>query len=196
MKPFVTAIFVVCLFSGSLRAQDHFQPSPVATTVPDLQVVTQTGDHLHFNSQIVKGRIAIVTGFFTTCSSMCPITQEKLSEVARVLGPRLGKDIVIVSLSTDAERDTPERMRAWREKFHIGPGWILAGGDKNKVDQLLKALGLFVDVPQRHQSALMIGNDESGWFRISSWAPTEKLVELVDTLVARKSVGFMRSAMR
>ena len=79
---------------------------------------------------------------------------------------------------------------------YIGQGWILAGGDKTKADQLLKALGLFVDVPQRHQSALMIGNDESGWFRISSWAPTEKLVGFVDTLAAGKNAGGVGSALR
>jgi len=196
MKPFVAAVFLFCLLSEPLRAQDHFEASPVATTIPDLQVVTQTGDHLHFNSQIVKGRIAIVTGFLTTCSSMCPITQEKLSEVARVLGPRLGKEVVIVSVSVDANRDTPKRMKAWGEKFHVGRGWVLAGGKKTRVDQLLKSLGLYVDVPQRHQSALMIGNDEYGWFRISSWAPTEKLVGLVDTLAARKNTVGVSSASR
>src|SRR5690242_7521400 len=97
--------FIVFLFAGSLYAQD--QPFPVALSVPDIEVVNQDGRHVHFNSQVVEGRIAIVTGFFTTCSSMCPITQEKLSQVARLLGPRLGKDVLIVSVSVDAENDTP-----------------------------------------------------------------------------------------
>jgi hypothetical protein len=44
----------------------------------------------------------------------------------------------------------------------------------------LKSLGLFVELRQRHQSALMIGNTATGWVRVSSWTPAEKLVKLVN----------------
>ncbi len=154
--------------------------------MPDIEVVNQDGQHLRFNSQVVDGRIAIVTGFFTTCSSMCPITQEKLSQVAKLLGPRLGKDVVIVSVSVDAENDTPARMKDWAEKFHTGPGWTLLSGNRAQVDTLLKSLGLFVELRQRHQSALMIGNAATGWVRISSWTPSEKLAKLAETMSSAK----------
>src|SRR5438270_13100119 len=101
----VLIAFIVFIFAGSLYAQD--KPAPVALLVPDIEVVNQNGRHVRFNTQVVDGRIAIVTGFFTSCSSMCPITQEKLSQVAKLLGPRLRKDVVIVSVSVDAENDTP-----------------------------------------------------------------------------------------
>ncbi len=177
-------LFLVILSAILCPAQDHGWPVAAQVSVPDLQVVTQTGDHLRFNSEVIRGRIAIITGFFTTCTSMCPITQENLAHVAKQLGPRLGKDVVIVSLSVDAGNDTPERMKAWGEKFHIGPGWVLAGGNKADVDTLLKSLGLFVDIPQRHQSALMVGSEATGWIRVSSWTSPEKLIKLVDTISA------------
>ena len=186
MKPHLLFVLILSAVFCPLRAQDHGWPVAAQVSVPDLQVVTQKGDHLRFNSQVIKGRIAIVTGFFTTCTSMCPITQENLSHVARQLGPRLGKDVVIVSLSVDGGNDTPQRMKAWGEKFHIGPGWVLASGNKADVDTLLKSLGLFVEIPQRHQSALMLGSDATGWVRVSSWTSPEKLVKLVDTMEAAK----------
>ena len=176
--------FIIFLFAGSLYAQD--QPAPVALPVPDIKVVNQDGRHVRFNSQVVDGRIAIVTGFFTTCSSMCPFTQEKLAQVAKLLGPRMGKDVVIVSVSVDAENDTPARMKDWGEKFHIGPGWTLLSGNRTEVDTLLKSLGLFVELRQRHQSALMIGSAAAGWVRISSWTPSEKLARLVESMSAAK----------
>lgn len=177
---------IVCIFACSLYAQD--QPAPVALPVPDIEVVNQNGRHVRFNSQVVEGRIAIVTGFFTSCSSMCPFTQEKLAHVARLLGPRLGKDVVIVSVSVDPENDTPARMKDWAEKFHTGPGWILLSGNRAKVDTLLKSLGLFVELRQRHQSALMIGNTATGWVRTSSWTPSEKLAKLVQSMSSAKPV--------
>jgi protein SCO1/2 len=180
----VLAAFIIFIFSGSLLAQD--QPAPVALSVPDLEVVNQDGRHVRFNSQVVEGRIAIVTGFFTTCSSMCPITQEKLSQVARLLGSRLGKDVIIVSVSVDSQNDTPARMKDWGEKFHIGPGWTLLSGNRAKVDTLLKSLGLSVPLPQRHQSALMIGSTASGWVRVSSWTSSEKLAKLAESMSSTK----------
>ena len=183
-RAFVAFIF---MFAGSLYAQDR--PASVALSVPDIEVVNQDGQHVRFNSQVVDGRIAIVTGFFTTCSSMCPITQEKLAQVAKLLGPRLGKEVVIVSVSVDAENDTPARMKDWAEKFHTGPGWTLLSGNRAEVDTLLKSLGLFVELRQRHQSALMIGSAATGWVRISSWTPSEKLARLVQTMSSAKPVA-------
>jgi len=186
MKFRVFILLIICMPGCALQGQD--QPAPVALSVPDIEVVNQDGQHVRFNSQVIDGRIVIVTGFFTTCSSMCPITQEKLAQVAKLLGPRLGKDVVIVSLSVDAENDTPARMKAWAEKFHIGPGWTLLSGNRAEVDTLLKSLGLFVELRQRHQSALMIGSAATGWVRISSWTPSEKLAKLAESMSSAKPV--------
>jgi protein SCO1/2 len=99
----------------------------------------------------------------------------------------LGKDVIIVSLSVDPETDTPARMKAWAQKFHIGPGWTLASGTKANVQLLLKSFGLAVDLPQRHQSLLMVGSTTSGWVRISSWTSAEKLAKLVDSITQGKA---------
>ena len=183
MKFFWVAL-LFCSLASSLSAQDHGWPVAAQVSGPDVQVITQRGERLRFNSELLKGRVAIVTGFFTSCTSMCPITQESLAHVAKLLGPRLGKDVIIVSLSVDAENDTPARMKDWAEKFHIGAGWTLATGNKADMQTLLKSLGLAVELPQRHQSLLMIGNEASGWVRISSWTPAEKLATLANSMVS------------
>lgn len=184
IRAFVAFIF---MFAGSLYPQD--KPAPVTLPVPDIEVVNQDGQHVRFNSQVVEGRIAIVTGFFTNCSSMCPITQEKLAHVAKLLGARLGKDAVIVSVSVDPENDTPARMKDWAEKFHTGPGWTLLSGNRADVDTLMKSLGLFVELRQRHQSFLMIGSAATGWVRISSWTSSEKLARLTESMAAARPVA-------
>lgn len=180
MKFRASLALIVFVLAGSLFGQDHGFPAAVALSVPDTAVVNQFGQHVRFNSDVIKGRVAIITGFFTTCTAMCPITQENLSHVVKLLGDRMGKDVVIVSVSVDANNDTPERMKAWGEKFHISPGWMLVSGSKSEIDDLLKSLGLFVEIPQRHQSAIIIGNQKAGWTRASSWASPEKIVKLID----------------
>jgi protein SCO1 len=185
---FVFSFFILCSITWC-SAQDHGWAVATNVSVPDVQVVTQNGERLRFSSELIKGRVAIVTGFFTSCTAMCPITQESLANVAKLLGPRLGKDVVIISVSVDPETDTPPRMKSWAAKFHLGAGWTLASGNKAEVQTLLKSLGLAVDLPQRHQSLLMIGGEASGWVRISSWTPAEKLARLVESLADRKALG-------
>ncbi|MFI5104188.1 MAG: SCO family protein, partial [Terriglobales bacterium] len=101
---FLVLFTFVLTLSGQQAAP--LPPEPVSLTVPDVEVVNQFGEHLKFNSGVVKGRVAVIAGFFTTCTSMCPITQENMARLARLLGDRMGRDVVFVSLSTDAARDT------------------------------------------------------------------------------------------
>src|ERR1051326_2903390 len=119
--------------------------------IPDLQVVDQSGRQLRFSSEIVGEKVTVISAFFSSCASICPITQENLSRLAQSLGDRLGRDVVLISISVDPLNDTPERMKIWGEKFHVGPGWILLSGTKTGTEQLLKALGLFAPGFQRHQ---------------------------------------------
>ena len=186
MKFKALAFFVLLTFVLTVSGQQAapLPPEPVSLTVPDVEVVNQFGESVKFNSGVVKGRVAVIAGFFTTCTSMCPITQENMARLARLLGDRMGRDVVFISLSTDAARDTAPRMKAWGDKFHLGPGWTLASGNKADVDTLLKSLGLYVDIPQRHQSALIIGNQTSGWMRASSWSSPEKLLKVIDGVSA------------
>jgi cytochrome oxidase Cu insertion factor (SCO1/SenC/PrrC family) len=174
---------VLCLLAP-LSAQDSVHNTPVVPvhlTVPDLEVVNQAGEHVHFNSGVVKDRVAVITSFFTSCTAFCPMTQERMARLAKLLRNRMGKDVVFVSVSVDPANDTPAAMKAWGEKFHIGPGWTLVSGKTEDVQSLLKSLGLFVDV-QRHQSMLIIGNQKSGWRRVSSWSSPATLAQVVDDI--------------
>ena len=175
----------------SVFAQDSVHNAPIThvdLSVPDLTVVDQSGRQVAFNSGVIKDRVAVITSFFTTCTAFCPMTQERLARLAKVLGSRMGKDVVFVSVSVDPENDTPARMKAWGEKFHTGKGWTLVSGRKDDVQNLLKSLGLFVDT-QRHQSFLVIGNQRDGWVRVSSWSSPESLAEVIDGLEKRTTAA-------
>jgi len=180
------AMCALPLFARTLVAQQPFAQtvnppsSTVELSIPDVQVVNQFGEHVRFNSDVIRGRVAVITSFLTNCSAYCPITQEKLAKLGKVLGDKMGRDVVFISVSVDPENDTPEQMKAWGKKFHIGAGWSLVSGKKEDVETLLRSLGLYVAIPQRHQSALLIGNQKSGWSRVSSWSTAEKLAGIVD----------------
>jgi cytochrome oxidase Cu insertion factor (SCO1/SenC/PrrC family) len=184
MKPRLLFVLAILCLLAPMSAQDSVSKAPVThaqLVVPDLTVVNQAGEKVRLNSDVINNRVAVVTSFFTSCTAFCPLTEERLSRLAKELGDRMGKDVVFVSISVDPKRDTPEKMKAWGEKFHIGSGWTLVSGKKDDIETLLKSFGLYVDM-QRHQSALIIGNQKRGWVRVSSWASPAKLAQVIDGL--------------
>jgi cytochrome oxidase Cu insertion factor (SCO1/SenC/PrrC family) len=160
--------------------KESSRPVPVELKVPNIEVIDQQGQHLRLNSDLIKNRTAVISSFFTTCTSFCPLTQQNLGRLAKVLGKRMGNDVVFISVSIDPVNDTPARMKEWSEKFHTGPGWTLASGSKSDIETLLKSLGLYVELAGRHQSAVIIGNPGTGWTRASIWAEPEKLQKVID----------------
>jgi len=182
MKPKLFIVPAILCLLASLSAQDSVSNAPVTQiklVVPDATVVNQAGEKLRFNSDVIDNRVAVVSSFFTSCTAFCPLTQERLSRLAKALGDRMGKDVVFISISVDPQRDTPQQMKTWGEKFHIGHGWALVSGKKDGIEVLLKSFGLYVDM-QRHQSALIIGNQRQGWVRVSSWASPARLSQVID----------------
>jgi len=62
-----------------------------------------------------KDRIVVVTTFFTECAAICPVTGQKFAQLAKLLGRRLGRDVVLVSVSVDPDNHTPTEMREWNK---------------------------------------------------------------------------------
>jgi protein SCO1 len=181
MKYRVLIFFMLAFLVQTLYGQkESSRPVPIELKVPDIEVVNQEGQRVRLNSDLIKNRTAVISSFFTTCTSFCPLTQQNLGRLAKVLGKRMGNDVVFISVSIDPVNDTPARMKEWSEKFHTGPGWTLASGNKRDIETLLKSLGLYVELAGRHQSAVIIGNPGSGWTRASIWAEPEKLQKVID----------------
>lgn len=182
MKSAAFVALIMIAFVNVTPAQAYLPQSPSKLSVPDIEVVDQNGKHLRFDSDILKGRIAVINTFFTNCTAICPITQETFSRLSKSLGDRLGREVVLVSISIDPENDTPQHMKHWGEKFHVGPGWTLASGTKPDIEQLLKSIGLFAPGAKRHQTAVLIGNPSTGWIRESGFASQEKLKNMIEEM--------------
>ena len=179
MKFAIISFYLLIVSATFVHAQNS-SSAPARLSVPDLQVVDQNGHHLRFSSDVLKDRTAVINTFFTNCAAICPITQETFSKLAKSLSSRLGRDLVLISISVDPEQDTPQRMKAWGKKFNVGSGWVLLSGNKNETEALLKSLGLFAPGSQRHQTTVLIGNRNSGWIRASGFASEQKLQKMIE----------------
>lgn len=154
-------------------------------TIPDVVLINQRGERVHFSSEVLGHRIAVINVVFTTCTTICLPMGANFGKLEKLLGSRAGRDVILVSISIDPVNDTPERLRAWAGRFNQGPGWTLLTGDKREIDTVLKAIGEFSGDKVQHTSTILIGRADSGqWVRTNGLTKASRLAEIVDSFVA------------
>jgi protein SCO1 len=140
---------------------------------PNVPLTTQDGKVVHFYDDLLKDKSVVINLIYTHCSGNCPLETAKLSQVQRLLGDRVGKDIFFYSISIDPVHDTPEALKAYAAKFQVQPGWLFLTGKKEDIKLISKQLGLssLTDAasPDGHLPALLIGKEATGeWMRNSA----------------------------
>src|SRR5262249_51560256 len=68
---------------------------------PNVPLVTQDGKTVHFFDDLIKGRVVAIDFIFTSCGQVCPLEAARLSEVQKLLGDRVGRDVFFYSISID-----------------------------------------------------------------------------------------------
>jgi protein SCO1/2 len=77
---------------------------------------------------------------YTHCPDVCPIHMGNIAAVLKDLGVERRRAVEVVFVSTDPERDTPERIRSWLDRFD--PAFVGLRGDRALVDSIQRSLGL------------------------------------------------------
>jgi protein SCO1/2 len=136
---------------------------------PNVPLTTQDGEAIYFYDDVLKGKIVAINLIYTNCEYSCPLETARLAQVQKILGDRVGKDIFFYSISIDPARDTPAQLKAYAEKYHIGPGWTFLTGKKEDIDLISKKMGLWSNPAESkdgHTPNLLIGNEATGqWMR-------------------------------
>ncbi len=151
----------------------------------DLPLVTQHGKEVRFYSDVLEGRVVLISGFYINCKTICPRQNLILSRVQKMLGERLGTDAFIVSVTVDPRRDTPDKVKEYAGAFRAGPGWTFLTGKPENVDWVNYRLGQYLEDPERHRGVYVIGNLKTGlWVKVSPDAGAEELVRQLERAIA------------
>lgn len=168
-------------------------PSPEAIQglrIPDVSLVNQEGKPVRFYTDLVKGRVVAINFIFTSCTTICPPLGANFAKLRQALGERAGREVQLISVSVDPANDTPQRLKAWAQKFGFGPGWALVTGEKGEVDRLRKALGAYTADAGSHSSLLLVGNDaENRWTRVYGLAPPAQIAEMLNRMASREGTA-------
>jgi cytochrome oxidase Cu insertion factor (SCO1/SenC/PrrC family) len=77
----------------------------------------------------LRGRAVVLSLFYTHCAdgNACPLATATLRGAQREIADKdLGDRVVLLSVTFDETRDTPEVLRAERDRAGAGPSWIFA----------------------------------------------------------------------
>lgn len=157
------------------KAQAYFTDTPL---------VSHEGKKLRFFSDVLKGKVVLVTFFYTDCTGICPLTSAKLARVQELLGDRIGRDVYLVSISVDPETDTPEVMAKYRENFGAKDGWIFLSGERENVAAIGRKLGQ-VFSKESHLPTMLLGNLRTAhWQKVNPNVPAELIAARLQMLAS------------
>jgi len=166
-------------------------PPAAATAAPEAQkyfsdvvLIDQDGREVRFYSDLLKGRKVIISSFFTTCTTVCPVLNRSLARIQEALGDRVGRDVSILSISVDPEHDTPPRLKAYAESFAAKPGWRFLTGKKENVDWALYKLGQYVEAKEEHSTVFIVGDESTGvWKKVLALADNDEVLRVIRTVI-------------
>jgi protein SCO1/2 len=161
--------------------------SVVDVRVPDLEVTDENGQTRRLLSGVIDGKLAAITFTYTTCTTICPVLDGIFQKLQTRLGDRLGREVLLVTMTIDPVNDIPPRLKEHARKLHAAPGWTFLTGTKDNVTRILKGLEVYAADLYNHPPTVFVVDGRSGvWNRLYGF-PSPSLVEgLLDDLRAAR----------
>ena len=123
----------------TLRLRARRKPGPARLNIPDVEILDQDGKKQRLYTDLVKGRKVVINFVYTSCTSYCPLSADNFARLQALLGNRMGKDVYLLSISTDPETDSPAKLKTWSERYGPRNGWTFVTGTTPAMQTLLRA---------------------------------------------------------
>jgi cytochrome oxidase Cu insertion factor (SCO1/SenC/PrrC family) len=109
--------------------------------IDDFTLTNQRGEKFQFSS--TKGKLVLMSFLFTHCGDVCPFSAIKMKRALDQMGVD-AKDVVLVAIDTDPERDSTEVMAAYSRDLGLYDSWHFVSGDLKQMTKVYKNLGITV----------------------------------------------------
>jgi len=167
-----TAVFAAV----PLAAAPPYTTAVMTVELPDVTLIDQDAQAVTLQELVDGGEVVMVDFIFGTCTTICPILSAGFSNLQRRMGSGPGGP-VLISLSIDPEHDSPEVMTKYLKRYRAQPGWSFLTGDRDDIDQIMRAFDAFVPDKMSHQPVTFIkGSDPDQWVKIDGLVSTADLL--------------------
>ena len=120
---------------GDSRAAEYPNPRPK----PEFTLTATDGTPFAFRRE-TEGYLTLLFFGYTSCPDVCPVHMANLSAALHKLPDRVSRRVKVVFVTTDPDRDTPERLRAWLD--HFDKGFVGLTGSAAGIDSAQRLLQL------------------------------------------------------
>lgn len=110
----------------------------------DAMLVNHQGEDVSFPRDF-SGHVTLVGYIYTICPDICPLTTQRMNQVALSLDPSEAEQIRVAGITMDPDRDTPDMLARYAESYRLAsPVWSLLTGERSHVMGLLDQLEITV----------------------------------------------------
>jgi protein SCO1 len=114
----------------------------VPASIASLPLTTDSGQRTSLAAW--HGQVVVLADFMTLCQETCPMTTGNLLRMDRaVTAAGLGHRVRFAELTVDPGRDTPSRLRAYRQLIGAPANWLLLTARPAVIQQIWRYLGVW-----------------------------------------------------
>jgi len=131
---------------ANFRGTTFGEPYPLA---PEIELTRSDGSSFRLSE--MRGNVVLVFFGYTTCPDVCPTTMAELKLAMAELNEAEAAQVKVLFVTVDPERDTPERMQEYVERFN--PAFIGLSGAQADLEKIWQAYGVYRETVQGTSAA-------------------------------------------
>lgn len=124
---------------------EFHEPRPL----PEAVLTDQNGEPFDLRAE-GAGKITFLFFGFTSCPDICPLTMVNMARAAALLEPAEREEVLIVFVTLDPPRDSPEQIALWLGG--IDPSFVGLTGTQAEVNEVLGQMGYSMPSVPRPES--------------------------------------------
>ena len=174
----VVLLLVLLLFASCSKAR-QFNGTPYDPILPAPKLEGTNWDGQPFAMSDLRGKVVLLFFGYTFCPDVCPLTLAEMKAVVAELGED-AKNVAVVFVSTDPERDTPERLAPYMQAFD--PSFYGVSVPLDALETVKKDYGVYAEkrLLENSQSATDYLIDHTGWTYLIDGAGNLRAIFSVD----------------
>jgi protein SCO1/2 len=91
----------------------------------------------------LKGKPILFDFIYTSCPGECLMLTQRMKRIAAALGPELGKQATLVSITVDPEHDQPKQLLQYATDQDADVnGWLFLTGTPTQIDDVMQRFKL------------------------------------------------------
>jgi protein SCO1/2 len=164
-----------------------------------LRSVWTADDHQRLTLAALEGYYQVLALMFTSCASACPTLVKHIHALDQQLPERIRERTRFVLISIDPERDTPDALRAYRQRMGLDARrWRLLHGAPGDVRELAAVLGFNygarggADIAHSRQVTVLNPRGEIIHQRPDAGRDPERLVESIRRAMSSEAAADSR----